>query len=82
MAQSLPRLNQAVPPPMLELEAFDVVTLVNGSPLEHARDFVPLISAMAPGSSVYLNTNRNGQLIMVTLTVGSIKCHSLAISGP
>jgi S1-C subfamily serine protease len=63
------------------IEAFDVVTLINGSPLEHAREFAPLISAMAPGSSVYLNTNRNGQLIMVTLTVGSIKCHSLAISG-
>ena len=55
------------------MEAFDVVTLVNGSPLEHARDFAPLISAIAPGSSVYLNTNRNGQLIMVTVTVGSIK---------
>jgi S1-C subfamily serine protease len=63
------------------IEAFDVVTLVNGTPLEHARDFAPLISAMAPGSSVYLNTNRNGQLIIVTVTVGSIKCHSLAAAG-
>ncbi len=63
------------------IEAFDVVTLVNGSPLEHARDFGPQISAMAPGSSVTLNTNRNGQLIVVTLTVGSIKCHSPTVAG-
>ena len=63
------------------IEAFDVVTSVNGSPLEHARDFAQLISTMAPGSSVYLNTMRNGQAINVRLTVRSIKCQSLAAAG-
>jgi len=56
------------------IEAGDVVTSVNGSPLAHARDFAPLIAAMAPGSYLYLNTFRDGQLIMVRLIVGSIKC--------
>jgi len=69
-----PRLGS--PATKAGIEAGDVVTMVNGSPLEHARDFARLISMMAPGSSVSLNTMRNGQLIMVTPTLGSINCHS------
>jgi serine protease Do len=60
------------------IEAGDVVTAINGSPLGHARDFAPLISTMAPNSSVDLDTMRGSLAINVTLTVASIKCHSLA----
>jgi serine protease Do len=56
------------------IKAGDVVTSVNSSPLEHARDFAELTSMMAPGSSVYLTTLRNGKARSVTLTIGSIKC--------
>ena len=64
-----------------EIEAGDVLTSVDGSPLERARDFAPLISMMAPGSSVYLNTMRDSQPINVSPILGSIKCHLPAVSG-
>ncbi len=56
------------------IEAGDVLTAVNGTPLKNARDFAHLISKMAPGSSVYLNTMRNGEPKLIRLTVGSIRC--------
>ena len=35
--------------------------------------FTPTISAMAPGTNVYLTTYRDGQLIDVSVTLGSIQ---------
>jgi len=61
------------------IEAGDVVLSVNGPPLEDARDFAPLISAMAPGSYIFLNTMRGNFAITAKLTVGSIKCPSQAV---
>jgi serine protease Do len=40
------------------IEAGDVLTKINGEPLRDARDFQPIISAMAPGTIVYLTTYR------------------------
>jgi S1-C subfamily serine protease len=57
-----------------KIEAGDVVTAVNGSPVANWRDFAPMIAKMAPGTTVYLTTWRNGELIDVAATVGSSKC--------
>jgi len=56
------------------IEASDVVTTINGIPLEKSNDFRRIIAAWAPGSVVYLNTWRDGQLMPRTLTLGSSPC--------
>jgi predicted metalloprotease with PDZ domain len=56
------------------IEAYDVVTAIDGSALKGASDFAPIISAMAPNSVVHLTTFRNGELIEVKLVLGSSKC--------
>jgi serine protease Do len=62
------------PAAMAGIEAGDVVTAINGSPLSNWRDFAPTISMMAPGTTVYLNTRRDGQWIMASVTLGSSNC--------
>lgn len=57
-----------------KIEAGDVITTVNGSPVMRSSEFAAMISAMAPGSSVYLTTFRNGQMIKVALTLDRGKC--------
>jgi predicted metalloprotease with PDZ domain len=52
----------------------DVITAINGSPLMSSNDFAAMISAMAPGSMVYLRTFRNGELIEVQAVLGSSTC--------
>ena len=56
------------------IEAGDVITAINGSPLMRSSDFATLIATKAPGTLVYLNTWRNGTFSKVTLTLGSSKC--------
>ena len=56
-----------------KIEAGDVITAVNGSPLQSWRDFSPLISSFAPGTTVYFTTYRDGQLIDRAVTLRS-KC--------
>jgi serine protease Do len=58
------------------IEQGDVLTAINGSPLIHASDFAETISMMAPGTSVYLNTSRNGEAMQVTLILGSTPCRA------
>ena len=53
------------------IEQGDVLTAINGSPLMRSNDFAGIISAMAPGTTVYLATWRNGEARQVTLTLGS-----------
>lgn len=57
-----------------KIQAGDVITAINGSVLASWKDFTPTISAMAPGTNVYLTTYRDGQLIDVSVTLGSSKC--------
>jgi S1-C subfamily serine protease len=52
------------------IEAGDVLTKINGEPLRDARDFQPIISAMAPGTIVYLTTYRDRQLIERKVALG------------
>jgi hypothetical protein len=57
-----------------KIEAGDVITTVNGSPVMRSSEFAAMISAMAPGSTVCLTTLRNGQMIKVALTLDRGKC--------
>jgi S1-C subfamily serine protease len=56
------------------IEAGDLITAINDTPLMDARDFAPTIEAMAPGTTVYLSIQRNGQLKEIKLLLGSGKC--------
>jgi serine protease Do len=58
------------------IEEGDVLTAINGSPLMRSSDFAEIISMMAPGTSVYLNTWRNGEARKVRLTLGSAQCRT------
>ena len=59
-----------------KIEDGDWLTTINGKPLMNARDFAPTIGAMAPGTIVYLNIRRNGQLMLVELILGSTECRT------
>ena len=59
-----------------KIEDGDWLTTINGTPLINARDFAPTIGAMAPGTIVYLNIRRNGQLMLVELILGSTECRT------
>ena len=56
------------------IEAGDVVTAIDGTPLARARDFATKISKRAPGSAIYLTTFRNGELMQIKLTLGYSNC--------
>ena len=56
------------------IEAGDVLTAINGSRLVHAGEFARIISATAPGTTVYLDTWRDRQAMQVKLVLGSIRC--------
>ena len=56
------------------IQSGDVVTTINGAPLAKASDFAPSISPLAPGTTAYLDTWRNGQLIARAVIIGSTKC--------
>lgn len=58
------------------IEQGDVLTSINGAPLSRASDFTGIISAMAPGTTVYLATWRDGEARQVTLTLGSAPCRT------
>jgi serine protease Do len=56
------------------IEQGDVLTAINGSPLVRSSDFAGIISAMAPGATVYLDTRRDGQAMQVKVILGSAPC--------
>ena len=58
------------------IEQGDVLTAINGSPLMRSSDFAGIISMMAPGTSVYLNTSRDGKAMQVKLMLGSTQCRT------
>ncbi len=73
-----PRLGS--PAAQARIEAGDVLTAINGVPLARARDFVTKISERAPGSTIYLTTFRNGELMDRKVTLGYSNCRRR--SGP
>ena len=58
------------------IEQGDVLTAINGSPLIRSSDFAKIISAMAPGTTVYFDTSRNGEAMQVRLILGSAQCRT------
>jgi serine protease Do len=64
------------------IQAGDVLTTINGSPVMRSSDVAVMVSAMAPGSTVYLNTFRNRQMIKVSLILDSGTCVNERTSAP
>ena len=58
------------------IEAGDVVTTINGTPLSKSGDFAVVIARFAPGSVIYLTTLRDGELFDRTITLGYAHCPS------
>jgi S1-C subfamily serine protease len=58
------------------IQAGDVITAINGSPVMRSSDFAAMIAALAPNTTAYLSTSRDGQTIEVKLMTGSGKCPS------
>lgn len=56
------------------IEAGDVITAINGTPLANWRDFAITIAAISPGTVIYLTTSRNGEPMEIKLTLGSGAC--------
>jgi S1-C subfamily serine protease len=56
------------------IEMGDLLTAVNGNPLEKSSDFAGIIASIAPGDTVYLRIRRNEQLLEVAPMVGQGKC--------
>ena len=56
------------------IEAGDVLTSINGSPLQRWTDFKGTIAAFAPGDTIHLWIRRNGQPLDVKLSVDARKC--------
>jgi S1-C subfamily serine protease len=56
------------------IEAGDVLTTINGEPLKTWSDFAAKIAAIAPGTTVYLDTYRDRQLIGRHVTVRRAPC--------
>jgi serine protease Do len=56
------------------IEAGDVVTAINGTPLARARDFAGKISNRAPPSRIHLTVYRNGELMDFKVRVGYSNC--------
>jgi membrane-associated protease RseP (regulator of RpoE activity) len=63
------------------IQAGDVITAINGSPVMLSSDFAPVIAAIAPNTRAYLSTFRDGQMIEVMVMVGSGKCPGEQRSG-
>jgi S1-C subfamily serine protease len=57
-----------------KIHARDVVTTINGRPLESPREFEQRILAMAPGTRIHLRIFRNRQPMRFTVPLGSTKC--------
>ena len=58
------------------LEGGDVVTSVNGEPVESAHELVKKIGSMSPGSAVELGVRRNGEDKMIVATLGELPVSS------
>jgi serine protease Do len=56
------------------IERYDVVTAIEGVPLQSWRDFAPAIARMAPGTVVHLTTWRSRQLTQKRVIVGPAGC--------
>jgi len=56
------------------IEAYDVVTAINGVALANSGDFAERISAIAPGTLISLTIFRNRQLMEIRLMLAAHEC--------
>jgi serine protease Do len=54
------------------IEAGDVITAVNGTPVKDARDLARKVGGLAPDTSVKLDLLRSGEAKTLTLTIGEM----------
>jgi serine protease Do len=54
------------------IEAGDVITAMNGAPVNDSRDLARKVSMVAPGTSLKLDITRNGESKSLSLVVGQI----------
>src|SRR4051794_24118180 len=59
----------------------DVVTALNGTPVNDSRDLARKVAALAPGSSVELDIFRNGNSKTLTITLGELPNQRQADAG-
>lgn len=52
------------------LERGDIITQINGQPINSANDLFLKVGTLPPGASVHLTVSHNGQTRQVTLTLG------------
>jgi membrane-associated protease RseP (regulator of RpoE activity) len=63
------------------IEAGDVITAINGTPLTNWRVFATTIAAISPGTVIYLSTIRNGEPMEIKLTLASGACPGARVGG-
>ena len=63
-------LDRAGPALRAGLQAGDIVTAVNGVPVDSAHDLIKTVSATPPGASLRLTVRRRGQAMDILVTVG------------
>jgi S1-C subfamily serine protease len=68
------QLQPGSPAGRAKIHAGDVVTRINGRPLEGPREFEQRILAMAPGTRIHLRVFRNRQPMTFTVPLSSTKC--------
>jgi serine protease Do len=56
------------------IEAGDVITAINGTPLMNWHDFATTIAQISPGTVVNLSTSRNREPKEINLTLGTGRC--------
>jgi len=60
------------------IEAGDVITALNGTPVKNSRDIARKVGMMAPGSLIKFDFVRNGQSKTMTLTLGEMPNQQVA----
>ena len=63
-------VDHAGPAAKSGLQQGDIVTAVNGVPVDTAHELIKLVSATTPGSGLRLTVRRHGQVLEVPVTVG------------
>ncbi len=63
-------LGRAGPAARSGLQVGDIVTAVNGAPVDSAHELVKAVSATPPGTALHLTVRRRGQTLDIPVTVG------------
>jgi serine protease Do len=70
-AAVIAQVEDGSPADEADLQAGDVVTALNGEPLQNYLEIGNTVASMRPGEEVTLTINRNGETREITVTLGS-----------